>query len=803
MRTLFQDVRFGLRMMAKSPIVTLVAVGSLALGIAANASMFALLNSFLLEPLPYADQDELILLRTLYEGEPLEFAGGLSVPNYRDLVEAGRSLESSTIYEIERANLTGLEQPEQLSVVVATPSILDVFGVQPSLGRGFRAEEGAEGAGRVLVLEYDYWQARFLGDPDVLGRSVTLDGDAYTIVGVMPEAFDMIPANIHALRPSNFDDRAEARAGRGMLAFGRLVDGATPEQLGAEIEGTAARIEAEYPEVNRGIHFQVQTLRQFFPGPTDTQLLKILTAVTLFGLLIACANIANLLLSRAEERQREVAVRTALGAGRGRILRQLLTESVVMGLSAGVLGSVMAIWIVRWLQTAMPDEMPSVLRPELDPEVLAVTLLVSVVAGVAFGLAPAVHSVGGGLREALGGARGGTAGRRRKRVRSAFVIGEVAVALALLSGSGFLVQAFDRLSSDDPGFDSAGLLTFQLSVLDDRYVEDTDVAAYQRELVTSLGAIPGVDGVAVMSSLPRGQSNPQARYTVDSRPIAEVNEQPTAGLQTVNPAYFETLGVEVVQGRALEDGDRADSEPVAVVSDAFAAREFGDVDPLGERITVRGTSRAIVGVVTDITQDRMALAGRAGEQIYVSFEQAPLRNPSFALRADGDVARLAGDVRAAVWAVEADQPIAELQTLEAFIDRSLSGPRAISAFLIVMGGIALALAAMGIYGVMAHSVQQQQREIGIRMALGAGRGSVVSMVARSGLGLVGIGVVVGAPLAWMMMRMAGVGLNLFEAEIGYGLPMTLAATLIAVAVVATVVPARRASSITPVAALKE
>ena len=803
MRALMQDVRFGLRMMAKSPVVAIVAIGSLALGIAANASMFALLNSFLLEPLPYADQDELILVRTLYEGEPLEFAGGLSVPNYRDLAEAGRSLESSTIYEVERANLTGLEQPEQLSVVVGTPSIFDVFGVQPSLGRGFRPEEGREGAGGVLVLEHDYWQSRFFGDREVLGRSVTLDGQAYTIVGVMPEAFDMIPADVHAFRPSDFDDRVEARAGRGMMAFGRLVDGATPSQLQAEIEGTAARIEAEYPEVNRGLQFRVQTLRQFFPGPTDTQLLKILTAVTLFGLLIACANIANLLLSRAEERQREVAVRTALGAGRGRILRQLLTESVVMGVSAGVLGSVLAIWIVRWLQTAMPDEMPSALRPELDPEVLAATLLVSVGAGVAFGLAPAAHAVGGGLREALGGARGGTAGRRRKRVRSAFVIGEVAVALALLSGSGFLVQAFDHLSSGDPGFDPTGLLTFQLSVLDDRYVEDADVATYQRDLVASLAAIPGVEGVAVMSSLPRGQSNPQTRYSVDGREVLEASDQPTAGLQTVNPAYFETLQVALVQGRLIEEGDRADTEPVAVVSSAFADREFGDTDPIGARITVGETSRAIVGVVADITQDRMALAGRAGEQIYVPLDQAPRRDPSFALRADGDVTRLAGDVRAAVWAVEADQPIAELQTLEVFIDRSLAGPKAISAFLVAMGAIALALAAMGIYGVMAHSVQQQQREIGIRMALGAGQGSVVTMVTRSGLGLVGLGVLLGSPLAWVMMRMAGVGLNLFEAEIGYGLPMTLAATLVGVAVLATLVPASRASSIAPVAALKE
>jgi putative ABC transport system permease protein len=801
--TLLHDVKFGLRMMAKSPVVSAVAVLSLALGVAANAAMFALLNSFLLEPLPYADQDELVLLRTVPEGESMEMGGGVSVPNFRDLVDAARSLESSMIYDIERSNLTGLEIPEQLSVVVATPSIFRVLGVEPALGRGFRDAEGAEGAGLVVVLEHDYWQARFLGDPDVLGRTLVLDGAPHTIIGVMPEAFDMIPANVHAFRPSDFADRTEARAENRTMGFGRLMDGATPEQLASEIEGAAARLEAEYPEDNRGREFRVQSMRDFFPGPTDTQLLKILTAVTLFGLLIACANIANLLLGRAEERQREVAVRTALGAGRGRILRQMLTESLVMGATAGALGCVMAIWVVRWLQTVMPAELPRAFRPELDPEVLVATLLVSLLAGVAFGLAPAVHSVGDNLRDALGGARGGTAGRRRKRVRGAFVVGEVAVALALLSGSGFLIQAFDRLANSDPGFDAAGLLTFQLSVLDDRYVDDADVVGYERDLVAALGSVAGVEGVAIMSSLPRGRSNPQARYMVDGRPTLARNEQPVAGLQSVNAAYFETLAIDLLQGRLIGDTDRVDTDRVAVVSEAFARREFPDAEAIGQRITVEGESRGIVGVVEDITQDRMALAGRAGEQIYLPVEQAPLRNPSFAVRVAGDPSSASADVRAAIWSVEADQPIAQLQPLQAFMDESLAGPRSISAFLIVMGGIALALAAMGIYGVMAHSVQQQQREIGIRMALGAGRGTMVRMVTRSGLTLVGLGVLAGLPLAYLMFRATMAGLNLFETDVDYWYSLALGGALVGVAVLATVLPARRASAIAPVSALKE
>ena len=804
MGTLVGDVKFGFRMMARTPVVTLVAVVSLALGIAANTSMFSVLNSFLFEPLPYENQEELVLFRTLRTGDNIEMAGLVSVPNFRDYEAASRSIEISAIYMTERANLTGLDVPEQLSVIVATPNLFDLFGVSPALGRGFRPEEGAAGAGDVVVLEYDYWQRRFVGDRDVLGRRITLDGTPYTIVGVMPEAFDMIPANVHAFRPSDFADQAENRASQRFWGFARLRDGATASQLQLEVEGISRRLAEEYPEANRGTEVLVQPLRDFFPGPTDTQLLKILTTVTLFGLLLACANVANLLLGRAEERQKEVAVRMAMGAGRGRILRQLLTESILMATSAGVLGTVLSIWVVGWLRTAMPAELPAALSPSLDIEVLLATLFLSMLAGVAFGLAPALHATGVDLRESLGnGARGGTAGRRRKRLRNAFVIGEVAVALALLSGSGFLLQAFERLANGEAGFDPSGLLTFQLSVLEDRYQTDADIVAYERELVRVLEEIPAVDGVALMSSLPRGRGSPQTLYTVNGRPIPDANDQPTAGLQAVNAEYFTTMDIPVRLGRLLDDSDRADAANVVVVSEALVAREFPNEDPIGRELMVRGVARQIVGVVGNVLQDRMALSGRGGEQIYIPVAQFPLRNPSFALRTSGDPAALAADVRKGVWSVEADQPIAQLQTLQAFIDESLAGPRAISTFLMVMGGVALALAAIGIYGVMAHSVAQQRREIGIRLALGARQSTVVGMITRSGLKLVAFGIVAGLPLAYLMFRGTMTTLNLFEVELGFGYPLGLSSALIVVAVLATVIPARRASGVAPLTALRE
>ena len=549
MGVLLQDVRFGLRMMAKTPVVTAVAILSLALGIAANAGTFSVVNGFLIEPLPYEDQQSLVIFRSLRQGESIEMGGGVSVPNFRDYLEASSAVSEGVAYTIERANLTGLDTPEQLNLVVATPSLFDVLGVPPMIGRGFTPDEGAEGAGNVLVLHHDYWQRRFLGDRGVLGRVVTVDGLPYTVVGVMPDGFDMVPANVHAFRPSDFAAQLDERGSTGYLALGRLREGATVEQVAFEVEPVHRSIVAQFPDEMRAMEVVVQPLREFFPGPTDAQLLKIISAVTLFGLLIACANIANLLLARAEERQREVAVRTAMGAGRGRILTQLLTESTLLGVVGGGLGIWMSVWLVGWIRTAMPAEMPKAMMPELDPEVVGVTFALALLAGIAFGLAPAVLSSRANLREALGnGARGGTAGRSRKRVRNLFVVAEVAAALALLSGAGFLVQAFEELAGQDPGFDAAGLMTFEITVLEDRYVDDSEVVAYQRELLRVLDALPEVESVAMMSSLPRGPL--QSAYDVhDRRPTrARADGASDGGYPVGEPHVLPHLGGRAAPG---------------------------------------------------------------------------------------------------------------------------------------------------------------------------------------------------------------------------------------------------------------
>lgn len=804
MTTLLQDLRYGLRMLAKAPVVSAVAALSLAMGIAANAAVFAVLDGFLLEPLPYRDQDGLVIVMERRQGESSDNFVLPSMADFRDFEEAAPGLSGATAYSLRPMNLTGLDVPERIQVAVGTPNLLDVLGVPPALGRGFRAEEGAEGVGNVVVLEHDFWERRFLGDPDVLGRTLTLDGRAYTVIGVMPEAFDLIPANVQAIRPSDFAEARDDRSNRAYLCFARLVPGASAETVQRQLDPVAKRLAAEHPETNRELEARVQTAREFFPGETDEKLTLVLAAVAAFGLLIACANVANLLLARAEERQKEVAVRTALGAGRHRILRQLLTESVTLGLAAGVLGIVLAAFVVRWLQGSMPAELPKAMVPALDPGVVFATLGVAMLAGIAFGLVPALHTARADLREALGeGSRGGTASRSRRRLRNAFVIGEFAVALGLLTGAGFLMEVFDQLTPEDPGFRQAGLLTFSLTVPEDRYPTSADLVVLEEELERRLAAVPGVEGVAVMSALPRGRGIPSTDYVVEGREPPAEADAPSASLQAVSPDFFATLEIPLLRGRGIESSDRKETQPVVVVSQAWVDREFPGQDPLGRAVTFRGETRTIVGVAGNILQARIPEAGDRGEAFYVPAAQAPLRDPSFALRTQGEPEALAADVRRAVWAVNPDQPIVQLRSLDAHVRESLAGPGAIATFLSFMGVIALALAAMGIYGVMAHAVAQQQREIGIRMALGAGRGTVVRMVTRSGLALAGGGMLLGLPLAFVAYRVSVNIFNLFQADVGVGYAAGVAAALAGVAFLATWLPARRASGVEPVAALRD
>jgi len=801
MSTLLQDLKFGFRMLWKTPVISSVAALSLALGITAATAMFALASAFWLEPLPYGDQEGLVMVRELRHGESLDMAAAASVPNFRDWQDAATSFSAMTAITLRTANVTGVDTPEEVQIAVGTPNMFEVLQIQPAQGRAFRPEEGAPGIGDVVVITDRFWQRHFNGDPEILGRTLTLDGTHYTVIGVMAEGFEMLPAMVELFRPTDLRGEEE-RGSKGWMVYGRLQPASTVDQLRSEFTGIAARLETEYPDANRGWGVLVQPARKVFPGPTDTKLVMLLIAVSLFGVTIACANVANLLLSRAETRMKEIAVRTAIGAGKARIVRQLLTESMMLGLAGGGVGTFLAIYVIRGLNAAMPAELPQAFRPSLDVPTLLITVGIAVGAGVLFGLAPALHAVRGNLKESLGdGSRGGTASRGRKRLRAGLVVGQVAVALALLTGTVELREVMNGLVFADNGFRSEGLLTFQLTLPDYKYAEASHRLVFEEEMIRAMEATPGVEDVAVMASLPRGRENVNSFFQIEGREVVELNERPRSNWQSVNPAYFSTLEVPHLSGRLFEAGDRGNATMVAIVNQEFASRFFPDEEPVGKRIEIQDAYREIVGIVGNIMQSRIPFDGLIEPGVYLPLAQLPLRNPAVALRTSGNPTVLVPDVRTAIRSIDPDQPITLVRSMEEHIAYEVAAMSFLALFVGGLGILAMFLSAMGIYGVMAHSVLQERREMGIRLAMGARSGQLVRMVTLRGLFLSAMGLALGLPLAFGIHRAVMSTLSLFDADLGYGMALTAGSLLVGVAILASYLPARAAARVPPTQAL--
>jgi putative ABC transport system permease protein len=799
MHEVFRDIRYGVRMLAKSPVVSLVAALSLALGIAANTTTFAVANGFLFAPFPFENQDELVMVWETHQKDTDDQP--VSPGNFLDYRERITVFEDVVAYDVLPANVTGGDHPERVRLVPMSPNTFSVLGASPLLGRDFEEGEGVEGAGNVAILSHPFWQRAFGSDRTVLGKTLTLDGTPHAIVGVMPGGFDFLPANVDLFRPTNWENRRSDRE-RSLLVIGRLKTGRTGDDAQAEISAIAAQLAEEHPSDNEGYGARAIAMRDYFPGRTDTWLVYILLTIASFVLLIACANIANLLLARAEGRQREVALRRALGARRGRILRQLLTESVLLALTGGALGTFVSVYSVRWVRSMMPAELPQSFLPELGTPVLLYTLALSMVAGVVFGIAPAFHTFGEDLRDGLGeGSRGGTSSRKRARLRSAFVVAEVAAALALLVGAGTIGNLFDRYVLMSPGFEVDGILTARVTVAENRHPDDASLRTFYREVVRRLGDTPGVRGVALMNELPRSRAASMTSFTIEGRPTPRYNEEPETVWQSVNASYFQTFGVRMVEGREFSEGDRDATLPVAIVNESFVDTFFPDEEPIGKLVKVRERPRRVVGVSRNIYQTRMPESGKIPPVLYLPMEQEPLRSVGLAVRVDGDPSSLAPAVRDAIWAVDPDQPVSAVVTLERHIETELAGPITISIVVAVFGALALLLSAIGLYGVMAHNVAQRTREIGIRIALGAASNDVIGLVTRQGMRLAGIGLLFGAPIAWALVRAVASALDSTDAATP-GLLISTTLTLVVVAFLATYLPARRASRVQPVRALQ-
>jgi putative ABC transport system permease protein len=812
MKSLWQDLRFAARVLWKSPGVSAVAVVALALGIGANTAIFSVVNAVLWRDLPYKDPERLVRLSE-YSAKVPQMS--VSYPNYLDWRAQNTVFEEMAAMQFKSYNLSGGGEAERLLGRNVSPEFFPLLGVEPGLGRNFTQEENQPGRERVVILGHGLWQRRFGSDPQIIGRPVTLNGEPFTVVGVTPQGFRYgTPADVYVPLNSALDDAMRTSRGYhpGINVVARLKEGVTVEQASAEMEAIAARLAEAYPDSNTGARARAQLLSEFLVADLRPALLLLLGAVGLV-LLIACANVANLQLARAAARRKEIAVRTALGASRLRIARQLLTESVTLALVGGGCGLLLAVWGVDLLRALAAGSLPPTTEIGLDSNVLFFTLGVSVATGVAFGLAPALQASRADLSTALKeGGRSQSADGSRQRARSALVVLEVALSLLLLIGAGLLLQSFQRLRQAELGFDPQNLLTMQVSRAVSQGEEPARAAQFFEQLRERLATTAGVKATAYAAGLPV-LGAPDTSVVIAGRPAPEPGKAPQAVLYTVSPGYLETLGVGLVRGRFFDERDDRRSQMVAVVDEEFARIVLPGEDPIGQRIDGNWLGpdvpdAEIVGLVKHVNHNGAGAPEPVRAQLYYAFRQIPenvlddfMSGVFVMVRGAGDAAALAPAVRREVQQLDASQPVYAISTMEEVLAQSVSTQRLSAMLLGLFGGLAFLLAAVGLYGVMSYAVTQRRHEIGIRMALGARPRDVMRMVVGQGMLLTGVGIVLGLLGALALTRVMS--------SLLYGVSATDPATFVLVplalalvALLANYLPARRAMKVDPVIALR-
>lgn len=798
------DLRFALRQLLKNPGFTAVAVFTLALGIGATTAIFSVVNAVLLRPLPYPDPERLVRVHeSLPERNVLRVP--VAIPNYLDWRKQNTVLADLAAHQWADLNLTGLGEPRRLHGSRVTANLFTVLGVNPVLGRPFTAEEEVRGRHFVTLLSHSLWMRDFGGDASVLGRALTLDGESYTIIGVMPPELRYPARNVELWTPAAFfDTERNERGNHSWGVVGRLKPGVTASQAQAELAGIANRIAQADPDA-RGFSAQVVSLQDDMVGERRRPLMVLLGAVACV-LAIACANVANLMLARASARQMEFAVRAALGAGRSTLIRQVLSESLLLASLGGMVGVLIAVWGVASFRRLPAHLLPRADEISVSVPVLTFALAVTAGTGLLFGLVPAWRAASSDAGDALkDGGRSGSEGLRRNRYRAGLVVAEVALSLMLLAGAGLLLRSFLKLQDVDLGFRPSGVTTANLLLPDRVYPTEQRQAAVFREIVERLRTTPGVGSAAAAFGLPQGTMQSRVTFELEGQPRATPRDGRDAGYRQVTPGYFSTLAIPLLQGRDFDARDTTNAPAVAIVNQEFVRRFFPGTQPGSlptSRVNLDGGSNSwirIVGIVGNVRSEAVAKAPLP--EIFLPMTQRCWGFASLVVRSPVESGHVAKAIRDAVAAVDSNLPIDALRPLHSLVDDNLADRRLQAALLGTFAALALALAAIGIYGVMAYSVSRRVQEIGIRMALGARVGDVLSLVLRQGMGLILAGVTIGLLAGLAVARLLS-GL-LFEIQ-PHDPPTFGSVTLLlsTVALVACWLPARRAARVQPMVALR-
>jgi putative ABC transport system permease protein len=802
---MFQDLRFGVRMMLKHPGFTAVAVLTLALGIGANTAIFSVVNAVLLRPLPFTEPDRLVSIAETHPELPRAEVAAPDFEDWRRQARVFRDMAAWSIKDWGKTALTEAGEPEQLQSTCVTQNLFPLLGVSPALGRNFLPEENQPGRDRVAIVSYGLWRRRFASDPNLVGRAIRLNGESHTVVGVMPQD-TQLPFDTDVWLPlSQLGTYAlTSRVPHMLEVVARLKAGATVGQARAEMEAIAGRLGQAYPATNKTIGVRLDSLREQLTGDLKPALLALFGTVGLV-LLITCANVANLLLGRATERQREVAVRAALGAGRGRLFRQFLTESLLLAWLGGAGGLLLAIWSLPLLRAALPsattDQLPALKAVSLDLSMLGFTLLVTTLTGALFGLIPAFQLSRLNLNQTLKEGGKASAGVARRRASRALVVAEVALTAVALVGAGLLLRSFHRLMQVDPGFRADHLLSAQLTLPSAKYQNYEQVKNFHQRLLPRIAALPGVEGVATINNFPLTASNDKTRFAIEGAPLPAPGQFLVAQERAVSSDYFRVMGIALKSGRAFTEDDQANNRNLLIINETLARRYFPGEDPVGKQLLMgvmfpNPVAVPIIGVVADVKD--LGLAAPVEPTIYGSgFRNRPL----LMIRTTGEPVGLAAAIRKAVSETDSEQPIHRIRTMEEAL--SVSGAqRRLSALLTgSFAALALLLSAVGIYGVLAWTVSERTREIGVRMALGAQTGDVLKLVMGQGLKLTLIGLAVGLTASLPAAR----AMKSLLFGVGAGDPTTfavIALLLVFTALLACYLPARKATKVDPVVAIR-